>query len=39
MRAGLPCTTHGNRLAHLAAFARSLEPQAKPPALRHSRKG
>lgn len=29
VRAGLPYTTYGDRMSHLAAFARSLQPQAR----------
>jgi excisionase family DNA binding protein len=31
VRAGLPYTTHGDRMGHLAAFARSLHPRARRP--------
>lgn len=31
LRASIPYTTHGDRLTHLAAFARTLHPRPKPP--------
>lgn len=30
VRSGLPYTTHGDRMAHLSAFARSLHPRTQP---------
>jgi hypothetical protein len=38
VRAGLPYTTHGDRMSHLSAFARSLQPPERRPSRGRSRK-
>lgn len=38
VRAGLPYTTHGDRMSHLSAFARSLQPRTSQPSRSRPRK-